>query len=183
MSPYLFTTPRLGFRTWQGFDLDDFAAINSDPEVMRFFQKPLSREETQAMMDRMQRMFEEKGYCYFAVDFLDSKELIGTIGLGWKTFESDFTPCVDIGWRLGKKFWNKGLATEGALACLGFAQQKQIKEVVSMASIGNVASIQVMKKIGMTFWKEFDHSELSNFPDIERCALYRIGWSKNESLT
>jgi RimJ/RimL family protein N-acetyltransferase len=81
---------------------------------------------------------------------------------------------VDIGWRLGKKFWNQGLATEGALACLGFAQQKQINEVVSMASIGNTASIQVMKKIGMNYWKDFDHPELGNFPDIRRCNLFRI---------
>lgn len=174
MNHYLFTTSRLGFRTWQSFDLDDFAAINSDPEVMRFFQKPLSREETQAMMDRMQRMYEERGYCYFAVDLLETKELIGTIGMGWKTFESDFTPCVDIGWRIGKKWWNQGLATEGASACLNFAQQNQIKEVVSMASIENTASIQVMKKIGMNFWKEFDHPELKDFPDIQRCSLYRI---------
>lgn len=174
MNHYLFTSPRLGFRTWQGFDLDDFAVINADPEVMRFFQKPLSREETQAMMDRMQRMYEEKGYCYFAVDLLETKELIGTIGLGWKTFESDFTPCVDIGWRIGKKFWNQGLATQGALACLNFAQQKHMSEVVSMASTGNTASIQVMKKIGMNFCKEFEHSELKNFPDIQRCSLYRI---------
>lgn len=176
MNPYLFTTPRLGFRTWQEFDLDDFTSINSDSEVMRFFQKPLSREETQAMMNRMQRMFEEKGYCYFAVDLLDSKELIGTIGLGWKTFESDFTPCVDIGWRIGKKWWNQGLATEGASACLSFAQQNQINEILSMASVGNIASIQVMKKIGMSFWKEFDHPELKNLPDIQRCSLYKINF-------
>lgn len=174
MTPYLFTTPRLGFRTWQPFDLDDFAMINADPEVMRFFQKPLSREETQAMMDRMQRMFTEKGYCYFAVDLLETKELIGTIGLGWKTFESDFTPCVDIGWRIGKKWWNQGLATEGALACLSFAQQKQIPEVLSMASVGNTASIQVMTKIGMRYWKDFDHSELGDFPKIQRCSLFKI---------
>jgi RimJ/RimL family protein N-acetyltransferase len=105
---------------------------------------------------------------------LETKELIGTIGLGWKTFESDFTPCVDIGWRIGKKFWNQGLATEGASACLNFAQQKQITEVLSMASIENTASIQVMKKIGMSFWKEFDHPELKDFTDIQRCSLYRI---------
>jgi RimJ/RimL family protein N-acetyltransferase len=174
MNPYLFTTPRLGFRTWQSFDLDDFAVINADLEVMSFFQNPLSREETQAMMDRMQRLYEERGYCYFAVDLLETKELIGTIGLGWKTFESDFSPCVDIGWRIGKKWWNRGLASEGASACLSFAKQNQITEVVAMASIGNTASIQVMKKIGMNFWKEFDHSELKDFPDIQRCSLYKI---------
>ena len=173
-SPYLFTTPRLGFRTWQPFDLDDFAAINADKEVMRFFQQPLSREETQKMIDRMLRLFEEKGYCYFAVDLVESKELIGTIGLGWKTFDADFTPCVDIGWRIGKKWWNQGLATEGALACLDFAKQMGIKEVLSMASKENVASIEVMKKIRMSHWKDFDHAELLFFPEIQRCELYRI---------
>jgi RimJ/RimL family protein N-acetyltransferase len=173
-SPYLFTSARLGFRTWHPFDLDDFAAINKDKEVMRFFQKPLSREETQAMMDRMHGLFEEKGYCYFAVDMLSNKELIGTIGLGWKTFEADFTPCVDIGWRIAKKWWNQGLATEGALACLEFAKQKGITEVLSMASVGNTASIAVMEKIGMSFWKNFDHSDLWDYPDLQRCALYKI---------
>jgi RimJ/RimL family protein N-acetyltransferase len=174
MNRYLFITPRLGFRTWQTFDLDDFTAINSDTEVMRFFQKPLSREETQAMMNRMQRMYEEKGYCYFAVDLLETKELIGTIGLGWKTFEADFTPCVDIGWRIGKKWWNQGLAAEGASACLNFAKQLGVPEVLSMASVENTASIQVMKKIGMEYWKDFDHSELSTHPHIQRCSLYHI---------
>ena len=180
MNPYLFTTPRLGFRTWQEFDLDDFSAINADPETMRFFQKTYSREDTLEMMNRMQRTFEEKGYCYFAVDYLESKELVGTIGLGWKTFESDFTPCVDIGWRIGKKWWNQGLATEGAAACLEYAQKLQLPEVLSMASIDNTASIQVMKKIGMSYWKDFDHSELASHPHIQRCSLYRIGLAKDE---
>lgn len=173
-SPYLFTSARLGFRTWRPFDLDDFAVINKDREVMRFFQSTLSRKETQAMMDRMLGLFEEKGYCYFAVDLLETRELIGTIGLGWKTFEADFTPCVDIGWRIARKWWNKGLATEGALVCLDFAKQKGIPEVLSMASTGNTASIEVMKKIGMNYWKNFDHSELWEFPEIQHCDLYRI---------
>ncbi|MDX5340832.1 MAG: GNAT family N-acetyltransferase [Cyclobacteriaceae bacterium] len=174
MSIYLFTTPRLGFRTWQSFDLEDFSLINADPEVMRFFQKTYSKEDTQAMMERMQRMYEDREYCYFAVDHLESKELIGTIGLGWKTFEADFTPCVDIGWRIGKKWWNQGLSSEGARACLEFAKQKEIPEVVSMASVGNLASIEVMKKIGMRYWKNFEHPDLKDFPEISACALYRI---------
>lgn len=171
---YLFTTPRLGIRTWQNFDLEGFSSINADPEIMRFFQKPLTIQETQAMIDRMHGMYSERGYCYFAVDLLETKELIGTIGLGWKTFNADFTPCVDIGWRIGKKWWNQGLTTEGAGACLEFARQLGIPEVLSMASVGNVASVQVMKKIGMAYWKDFDHPDLLNFPDIQRCSLYRI---------
>jgi RimJ/RimL family protein N-acetyltransferase len=174
MLPYLFCSARLGFRRWQETDLDAFTAINTDPEVMRFFQRPLPKADTQAMMERMERLYEEKGFCYFAVDDLESQTLIGTIGLGWKTFEADFTPTVDIGYRIGKTWWNQGLSTEGAAACLDYARQLQLPKVVAMASIGNLASIQVMKKIGMDYWKEFDHPELQDSPGIQRCSLYQI---------
>ena len=125
--------------------------MNSDPEIMRFFQKPLSEQESTAMMERMNRLFEDKGYYYFAVDLLETRELMGMIGLGWKTFEASFTPCVDIGWRIRKEFWNHGLTTEGAQACLDFAKEKGIPEVLSMASLGNLASLRVMQKIGMRY--------------------------------
>lgn len=171
---YLFTTSRLGFRRWQASDLDAFTEINTDAEVMRFFEKPLPREDTLAMMERMERLYEEKGFCYFAVDILESKALLGTIGLGWKTFDADFTPTVDLGYRIGKNWWNQGYSTEGATACLDYARQVQIPKVVAMASIGNLASIQVMKKIGMQYWKEFDHPDLQNSPSIQRCALYQL---------
>lgn len=174
MLPYLFRSARLGFRRWQETDLDAFTAINTDPEVMRFFEKPLQREETQAMMTRMELLFEEREFCYFAVDDLASQTLIGTIGLGWKTFEEDFTPTVDIGWRIGKIWWNQGLCTEGAKACLDYAKQHQITQLVSYASVGNQASIQVMKKIGMQYTKDFDHPELYAYPDIQRCSLYQV---------
>jgi RimJ/RimL family protein N-acetyltransferase len=174
MSSYLFTSPRLGFRRWQAADLDAFTAINSDPEVMRFFQKPLLKEDTLAMMERMERLYEEKGFCYFAVEHLADQSLIGTIGLGWKTFEADFTPTVDLGYRIGKAWWNQGFSTEGAATCLDYARQVQISKVVAIASIGNLASIQVMKKIGMQYWKEFDHPELQEHPEIQRCSLYQI---------
>lgn len=174
MLPYLFRSARLGFRRWRESDLDAFTAINTNPEVMRFFEKPLQREDTQAMMERMERLYEEKRYCYFAVDELESQTLIGTIGLGWKTFEADFTPTVDIGWRIGKAWWNQGFCTEGAKACLDYAKQQEISQLVSMASIGNLASIQVMKKIGMHYAKDFDHPELQDSPSIQRCSLYQI---------
>lgn len=174
MLPYLFRSARLGFRRWRKSDLDAFTAINTNPEVMRFFEKPLQREDTQAMMERMELLYEEKRYCYFAVDELESQTLIGTIGLGWKTFEADFTPTVDIGWRIGKAWWNQGFCTEGAKACLDYAKQQEISQLVSMASIGNLASIQVMKKIGMHYAKDFDHPELQDSPSIQRCSLYQI---------
>lgn len=171
---HLFTTLRLDFRTWNEADLPAFAAMNSDTEVMRFFQKPLGEAESKAMMDRMNTLYSDKGYCYFAVDLLQTGELVGMIGLGWKTFEASFTPCVDIGWRIRKEYWNQGLTSEGAKACLDFAKDRGIPEVLSMASIGNLASVRVMQKIRMRYWQDFEHPELTDHPAISRLSLYRI---------
>lgn len=171
---HLFATPRLGFRRWKDEDLPIFAEMNSDPETMYFFPKLLTKEESKAMMERMNKLYEEKGYCYFAVDLLKTGELIGMIGLGWKTFEAHFTPCVDIGWRIRKTYWNQGLTTEGAQACLEFAKQKNIPEILSMATVENIPSIRVMQKIGLDFWTNFDHPDLKSTPHIQTCSLYRI---------
>ncbi len=148
--------------------------MNSDTEVMHFFQKPLNEAESKAMMERMDTLFRDKGYCYFAVDLLRTGELVGMIGLGWKTFEASFTPCVDIGWRIRKEFWSQGLTSEGAQACLDFAKEKGIPEVLSMASLENLASLRVMQKIGMKYWQDFEHPELTEHPDISTLSLYRI---------
>jgi len=67
-----------------------------------------------------------------------------------------------------------GSKIPGWFNCLDYARQIQIPELVAMASIGNLASIQVMKKIGMQYWKDFDHSELQEYPEIQRCSLYHI---------
>lgn len=148
--------------------------MNADPETMRFFQKPLNEVESQAMMERMNTLYADKGYCYFAVDLLETGKLVGMIGLGWKTFEASFTPCVDIGWRIRKEFWNQGLTGEGAQACLDFAKENGIPEILSMASLKNLASLRVMQKIGMKYWQDFEHPELINHPAISRLSLYRI---------
>ncbi|MEN2283221.1 GNAT family N-acetyltransferase [Algoriphagus sp. SE2] len=173
---HLFTSPRLGFRTWKDSDLDVFSEMNSDPETMKYFEKPLSKEESKAMMERMNKQYEDKGYCYFAVDLLETGELLGMIGMGWKTFEAEFTPCVDIGWRIRRTFWNQGFTTEGAKRCLKFAKQLSLAEVMSFASSANKASTRVMEKIGMEYWLDFDHPELKKSKYLNPCSLYRISF-------
>jgi RimJ/RimL family protein N-acetyltransferase len=148
--------------------------MNADNETMRYFEKPLSVEESQAMMERMHKMYEDRSYCCFAVELLKTGEFTGMIGLGRMTFEADFTPCVDIGWRLDKRFWNQGYASEGAKRCLVFVSGSGISEVLSLASIGNHASVQVLKKIGMNYWKDFQQRDLTYKPDISTLQLYRI---------
>jgi RimJ/RimL family protein N-acetyltransferase len=175
MKNYLFKSSRLGFRNWLESDIDKLAAINADKEVMEFFPSVRTRQETKNFISRMQQQFSEKGYCYFAIDLLEDDTFIGFIGLSEQNYEADFTPCIDIGWRLTKTAWNKGYATEGAKRCLEFGLEKLgIDKIYSIAPVINTKSEKVMKKIGMRKVKFFEHPQLVDNARLRRCVLYKI---------
>lgn len=172
---YVFTSERLGFRNWIEDDFPQMTAINNNSRVMEFFPALLTVEQTQRFIHRMQKQFEEKKYCYFAVDVLESDIFIGFIGLSDKDFESDFTPCVDIGWRLSENHWKKGYATEGALACLKYGfEQLRLEKIIATTPKVNIKSEEVMKKIGMTKVKNFSHPLLQDNEHLRDCLLYSI---------
>ena len=114
-------TPRLIIRQWRDSDRAVFAQLNADPEVMKFFPRPLSRAASDAFVDRCVRVIEERGYGLMAVERRDTAEFIGFIGLANPSYDTHFTPCTEIGWRLHKMFWGNGYATEGAAAVLDYA--------------------------------------------------------------
>ena len=154
--------------------------MNANPEVMECFPSTVDEVETANFIQRMQDEYDDHNYCYFAVDLLSSNEFIGFIGLSKKTFEADFTPCVDIGWRIAPTHWGKGYATEGAKASLSYGfDQMALKSIVSMTPKINTKSIAVMKKIGMHFESEFEHPALLNDERLKTCVLYKI--NNNES--
>lgn len=172
---YIFKSQRLGFRNWKDADTEQLFALNIDKEVMEFFPYLPSLAQTKEFMKRMQNQFEKNGFCYFAVDKLETEEFIGFIGISEQTFEADFTPCVDIGWRLNKKFWKKGYASEGAKRCLEFAfEDKKLKSIKAVAPKINLKSRNVMEKIGMKYIKDFKHPALKNDNRLENCVLYEI---------
>lgn len=172
---YLFTSERLGFRNWQEADMEPMSALNADPDVMEYFPAVKSNEETAQFINRMQNLFEEKGFCYFAVDRLDNQSFIGFIGFGWQTWEAPFNPSVDIGWRLSSSNWGNGFATEGATRCLKYGfENLGFEKVNSIASIVNIKSTNVMQKIGMQQVMNFEHSLLLDFPQIKDCVLFSI---------
>ena len=117
----------------------------------------------------------ENGFCYFAVEKLENQEFIGFIGLSEQLWESDFTPAIDIGWRLKASAHGNGFATEGAKRCLDFGfNDLAVKEIISVSPKVNLSSIKVMKKLGMKFIEEFNHPKLEQDKYLERCVLYKL---------
>ncbi|WP_108868447.1 GNAT family N-acetyltransferase [Aquimarina aquimarini] len=174
MAEYIFTSQRLGFRTWTLDDLDLLTQINNDDDVMEFFPFKPSREETASFIVRMQKMYAKKGFCYFAIDLLDTKECIGFVGLSEQTYLEELGTFTDIGWRLKKSSWNHGYATEGAKACLKFGFETiGLNTIYSVASKINLKSESVMKKIEMQQVKTFAHPKLLDDSRLKDCILYK----------
>jgi RimJ/RimL family protein N-acetyltransferase len=169
-------TERLILRAWREEDREPFARMNSDPAVMEFFPALLTREESDALMDRAEAHFAAQGFGPWAAELRGTGEFIGFIGLSIPRFEAHFTPCVEIGWRLAAAHWGRGLATEGALAVAEYGLgELELKELVSFTSVGNVRSRRVMEKIGMRHdaADDFDHPGLPEGHWLRRHVLFR----------
>lgn len=173
VSEYTFTCMRLGFRNWRETDLTAFAALNSDPEVMRYFPAPLDLEMSRALLEKLQAHYEVHGYTYFATELLDSRTFIGFIGLKFQDYEAPFTPAVDIGWRLRREYWGKGYATEGAGRCLEYGfETLGLTSIIATCPVGNTPSERVMQRIGMQKQGEFEHPGLHRHPQLNPCLWY-----------
>ena len=155
--------------------MDQFAELNANEEVMEHFPAPLTRQETADFIERLQDHYEKYGHNYFAVEILESGDFIGFIGVVHQTYETEFTPAVDIGWRLKPSSWGKEFATEGAKRCVKFAfEDLKLDRIIATCTIDNKGSEQVMKKIGMTFGGEFKHPRLKERPEYEDCIWYEL---------
>lgn len=179
LEPNVFTelfTERLILRRWRESDREPFARINADPRVMEFFPSTLTRAESDAMIDRIEARFSDRGYGLSAAELRDTGELIGYIGLSVPAFEAHFTPCVEIGWRLAAEHWGRGLATEGARAILDYGfHELHSPEVVSFTTVANKRSERVMQRLSMTRnpADDFDHPGLPEGHPLRRHVLYR----------
>ncbi len=166
-------TERLILRSWKPEDLSLFIAMNKDKQVMRYFPAMLSDEETIAFYKRIQDEFNKKGWGLYAVEIKSTGEFIGYVGLHEIGFDVDFTPGVEIGWRLAADYHNQGYATEAAKAVLNLAKDAGIERLVSFTAKINAPSERVMQKIGMEKTGEFNHPKLSVDSPLLIHVLYR----------
>jgi methyltransferase (TIGR00027 family) len=144
---------------------------------MEHFPAPLSREESDALMDRIVTRFNERGWGLWAVEARASGEFIGFIGLLEPMFTTAFTPCLEIGWRLAFEAWGHGYATEGARAVMRFAfEELKLEALYSFTVPGNVRSCRVMERLGMrrTPENDFEHPRLPPRHPLRPHIVYKI---------
>ena len=164
-------------RGWRDDDLEPFAALNADPDVMEFMPRLLSRSECETILGRMRDHFDRHGFGWWAVEVPGTAPLIGFVGISVPRFEAHFMPCVEVGWRLARAHWGLGYATEAARAAIAFGfEQAGLDEIVSFTAIINQRSQAVMQRLGMTRdpSEDFDHPTLPTDHRLCRHVLYRI---------
>ncbi len=175
--PHSIRTERLLLRRWRESDREPWAAMNADPAVMEHFQAPLTREQSDAAMDRFDDSFDEHGFGLWAVEVVANRRFIGTVGLNVPTFEAHFTPAVEAGWRLAREAWGQGYAFEAASAALAYGFDViDLDEIVSMTAPRNERSWRLMQRLGMTRdpADDFDHPRIADGHPLQRHVLYRL---------
>ena len=170
-------TVRLLLRRWTHEDKDAFAHMNEDTEVMRYMPRLLTRTQSYAWADNIEREFRRDGFGLWALELPGHAPFIGFTGLNRVPFDAHFTPAVEIGWRLARRFWGYGFATEAARVALqaGF-EEFGLNEIVAETAETNLASRRVMSRIGMLHRKEeaFLNAAYPAESELAKHVLYRI---------
>jgi RimJ/RimL family protein N-acetyltransferase len=151
--------------------------MNADPEVMECLPRTLSTAQSDALIERIEAGFQANAYGLWAVELPGEAPFIGFVGLARVEFDVFFAPAVEVGWRLARPFWGRGLASEAARAALAFGfEQCGLAEVVSFTVEGNARSRAVMERLGMRRdpREDFDHPLLAEGDPLRRHVLYRL---------
>ncbi len=174
-----FETERLAIRPWTLSKPDQavFHTIMSDEKIREYYVTRLTREDSDAALQKVVEEFPDDGLDWQAVCLKSTGEPIGYAGLAHVTYNLAITPCVEIGWQFLPEFWGSGYATEAAHQFLrhGFDHHK-LQEIVAFAVHNNLASISVMEKIGMEkdIGAEFNHPFVpKGFEHLNPQVLYR----------
>ncbi len=168
-------TSRLLLRQWKPSDIDDYAAICRDSDVMKYLgNKTFSRLEAWRHMAFLVGHWQLKGYGHWAVEEKESKKLIGRVGY---LYPEDY-PGFEIGWTLSSDFWGKGYAYEAAVKALDYAfESLNQEEVISLIHPENQASIKLSKKLGQSYLR---NQKVMGY-DIKVYGINKEEWKTNKT--
>lgn len=144
-------TDRLLLRQWRDDDRDQFAAMCADPVVMEHLGGPVSRDKSNAGIDRQIAVIDSGKPGFFAAERSSDGAFLGFIGMAEVKFDALFKGDWEVGWRLARTFWGQGYASEGARAVLNYAfRSLALERVVAFTLPKNQRSQSVMRRIGMS---------------------------------
>jgi RimJ/RimL family protein N-acetyltransferase len=147
-------TERLLLRRWRPEDEAPMIAINRDPEVTRFLNRPIDEAAVAGFHGEMLDHWERHGIGFYALESTEPGsrgELFGFAGFAYlPAFFAHLTDAPELGWRLAPAAWGRGLGTEAARAALaGGLEQRPGTEVISVIHPENARSQSVATKLGM----------------------------------
>lgn len=170
-------TDRLLMRLWRPEDAKPFADLNADPVVMEYFPSTLNSEESAHWIVVQNQRIEDRGFGLWALEEKDTGAFVGFTGLSVPGFEAHFTPAVEVGWRLLRKYWGNGFATEAARRSVTFGfDEVGLDEIVSFTVPANTRSVAVMERLGMTRdpADDFEHPEIEESTGLRHLVLFRL---------
>lgn len=168
---------RVILRDWRDSDLPAWIAMNADPEVMRYFVSTVTPEQSTAEANRIRARSAVDGFTFWALEIPGVTDFAGFVGLIRTGYETPFTPCVEVGWRLAKAYWGKGYASEAAQLALAYGfETLGLDEIVSMTTLTNLPSQKVMQRIGMhrDVADDFGHPRVPADHPLHPHLLYRL---------
>lgn len=166
-------TERFILRELLPTDIDGMFELDSDPKVHRYLgNKPVTnKEQIVDVINFIRQQYIDNGIGRWAIIDKKTNDFIGWSGLKLVTdLTNNHKNYYDLGYRLLRKYWGKGIATETAIASLNYAfEQLKANEVYAMADCGNEGSNKILKKVGLNFIEKFDLDGIShNWYKIDR---------------
>jgi RimJ/RimL family protein N-acetyltransferase len=174
--------PRVILRPWRlPDDLDPLFAINGDPAAMRFFAGAMTRAESDEWGQRIAADCASRTYGFWALE-LPGAGLVGVVGIKPAPFEADFTPAIEIGWRIATARQRQGLAEEAARLALAYGfGPAGLEDIIAFTPPANEPSWRLMEKLGMARRGAFEHPRLAPGGALRRHLLY--GMTRSDWIT
>jgi RimJ/RimL family protein N-acetyltransferase len=166
-------TERLILRELLPTDVDGMYELDSDPEVHKYLgDKPVTgKDQAREVISIIRQQYIDNGIGRWAIIDKQTGNFVGWSGLKLMTTETNgHINYYDLGYRLIKKYWGKGLATETAFASLEYAFDKLNADAVyGMADVENMGSNKILRKAGLSFIETFDfEGTMHNWYKISR---------------
>lgn len=164
-------TDRLILRGFLHSDIDGMFELDSDPEVHKYLgNRPLTcKEQVIPIINSIRQQYIDNGTGRFAIVDKKTNAFIGWAGIKFETeLTNNHKNYYDLGYRLIRKYWGKGIGTESAMASLDYAfNTLKLEEVYAAAHLDNVGSNKILQKIGMNLIEQFYYDDI-------KCNWYSI---------